>query len=257
MRNILTIVLQMIRYSLRRIIRHLYWLFRLSRAEMAKGVSLQFPICVEGSGKLILHDGCEICRGAELGISTGGRMQIGEGAKVCSNVEIKIGKGYSLKLGTHSKISDFSSLYVNGNWELDDNCTIYNNCAIFAREPGQEANFKVGSSSGIGEYTLIDLCDDVIIGKNVAVGPSCILFSHDHDYEKAGECAWDGPLKMGRIVVGDGAWVGARVTILPGVTIGVRAVVAAGAVVTRDVPDGAVVGGVPARILKQGTIFTA
>jgi acetyltransferase-like isoleucine patch superfamily enzyme len=53
------------------------------------------------------------------------------------------------------------------------------------------------------------------------------------------------------IVVKKGAWLGAAATVMPGVTIGENAVVAAGALVTRDVPDNAVVGGVPARIIKN------
>ena len=60
--------------------------------------------------------------------------------------------------------------------------------------------------------------------------------------------AWD---NHGDIVVGNDVWIGGNVTILPGITIGNNVVVAAGAVVTKDVPDNCVVGGVPARILKN------
>ena len=54
----------------------------------------------------------------------------------------------------------------------------------------------------------------------------------------------------GRVIVKKNAWLGMNVTICPGVTIGENAVVAAGAVVTKDVPDHAVVGGVPAKVIK-------
>ena len=53
------------------------------------------------------------------------------------------------------------------------------------------------------------------------------------------------------VVIGDDVWIGANAVILPGVTIGPHSVVAAGAVVTRDVPPGCVVGGVPAKVIRQ------
>lgn len=55
------------------------------------------------------------------------------------------------------------------------------------------------------------------------------------------------------VIIGDDVWVGANATILPGVTVGNYSVIAAGAVVNRDVPSGALVGGVPARIIKRLT----
>jgi acetyltransferase-like isoleucine patch superfamily enzyme len=54
------------------------------------------------------------------------------------------------------------------------------------------------------------------------------------------------------IDIGDGAWLAARVTVLPGTRIGARAVIAAGSVVAGDIPAGAVAGGIPARILRAG-----
>lgn len=217
---------------------------------MGSNVILRFPLCVEGRGKLVLGDRCEIRKRAELGIGAGGRLEIGPDSCVGSGVVIRIGSEYALQLGSHSLVEDGSRFYVNGVWKIGEHCAIATNCAIFARESGQQASFNVGDGTHIGDFTIIDVCDDVIIGNDVALGPLCILYTHDHDYEKSDSAAWKGPLKKGKITIGNGAWIGARVTILPGVTIGPRAVVAAGAVVTKDVPAGALVGGVPARVLK-------
>lgn len=83
------------------------------------------------------------------------------------------------------------------------------------------------------------------IGRHVAVAPEVSFFAAGHDYRELGL-----PDTGASITVGDHAWIGARSIILQGVTIGEGAVIAAGSVVTKDVPSWTVAAGVPARILK-------
>lgn len=254
MKNLLIIIRAGCAFTGRRLVRNLYWRYRLLCAEIGRQVQFEFPLCIEGRGRLIIGDNCTVRKNADLGIGAQGCLELAPHSVVDSRVGIRIGEGNSFKLGERSTIEEGSRFYVNGAWTIGSDCAIATHCAIFAREGGQSATFKAGDGTHIGDYTMIDVCADVIIGREVALGPSCILYTHDHDHTQADGAAWKGPLKKGPIVIGDGAWVGARVTILPGVTIGVRAVVAAGAVVTRDVPAGAVVGGVPAKILNYGQI---
>ena len=87
----------------------------------------------------------------------------------------------------------------------------------------------------------IEIGDDCLIGHQVVLA----TLNHDFDPQKRGNMT-PAPIRLGRRV-----WIGAHATILPGVTIGDNAVVAAGAVVTKDLPPNAVVGGVPARVLKK------
>jgi acetyltransferase-like isoleucine patch superfamily enzyme len=87
----------------------------------------------------------------------------------------------------------------------------------------------------------ITIEDDVLIGPKV----NLVTISHPLDprTRRSTCCA--------PIVIKTGAWLGAAVSVMPGVTIGQHAVVAANAVVTHDVPDGAVVGGIPARVIRR------
>jgi acetyltransferase-like isoleucine patch superfamily enzyme len=87
----------------------------------------------------------------------------------------------------------------------------------------------------------ITIEDDVLIGPKVNLVP--INHPHDPATRRSTESA--------PIFIRNGAWLGAGVSVMPGVTIGENAVVAANAVVTSDVPDNAVVGGIPARVIKQ------
>lgn len=84
----------------------------------------------------------------------------------------------------------------------------------------------------------------------VRIGNGCAI-SHDVTIMDSDAHELNGSVKTEPVIIGDHVWIGSRVMVLPGVTIGDGAVIAAGAVVSKDVPAGALVGGVPARVLKE------
>ena len=85
----------------------------------------------------------------------------------------------------------------------------------------------------------------ITIEDNVQIGPHVTIVTDNHDFKNRYV------LKCKPVRICKNAWLGANVTIMPGVTVGENAVVAGGAVVTKDVPAGAVVGGNPAKIIKM------
>lgn len=87
---------------------------------------------------------------------------------------------------------------------------------------------------------------EITIGNHVAVAPNVSFLAAGHDYTQI-----DLPDTAGSIIVGDYSWIGAGSIILQGVSIGEGAIVAAGSVVSRDVPPYTVAAGVPARVIKQ------
>lgn len=99
-------------------------------------------------------------------------------------------------------------------------------------------NLKLGEYTDIGAFTLILAHNGVIIGDRVQIGSHCAILSKstiDH--------------KDGKIIIRRGACVGTHSTIMPGVIIGEGAIVAAHSFVNQNVPDFAIVGGVPARMI--------
>jgi maltose O-acetyltransferase len=107
----------------------------------------------------------------------------------------------------------------------------------------------------IGTFTLLsgalhaDIGAPIRIGDRVRIGHDVSLLTVDH--EVGSEEMRSGRRRFGPIEIADGAWVASRVVVLPGVRIGAGAIVAAGAVVTRDVPDNTLVVGVPARVARN------
>lgn len=114
-----------------------------------------------------------------------------------------------------------------------------------------------GFSTSIGEGSYINYgvyFDDnapVTLGRNVAVGPNTMFVTASHTIGPSEHRIMGEGDAMGPITVGDGTWIGARVTVLPNVTIGKGCVIAAGAVVTRDCEDDGLYMGVPARRVRD------
>ncbi len=109
---------------------------------------------------------------------------------------------------------------------------------------------SVGLRVAINVGTYIDAGGGLEIGDHVMVGPHCVISTREHSIEPTGVPMCYQPVQYGKIVIGNDVWIGANVSIRGGVKVGDGSVVAAGAVVIEDVPTNAIVGGVPAKVLR-------
>ncbi len=108
-------------------------------------------------------------------------------------------------------------------------------------------NISIGENVFINhDCSFLDL-GGITIDDGVMIAPKVVISSEGHpiSIEERNK------LTVGRVHIKRNAWIGANVTILPGVTVGENSVVAAGAVVSKDIPDNVVVGGIPAKIIKH------
>lgn len=107
----------------------------------------------------------------------------------------------------------------------------------------------------IGDHTRIGIHNTIIgpvtIGNHVNLAQGITVTALNHNFDDTTKRIDEQSIATKPVVISDDVWIGANAVILPGVTIGRHAVVAAGAVVTKDVPDNTIVGGVPATIIKK------
>lgn len=146
-----------------------------------------------------------------------------------------------------SRIRGFSNMKIGKDF------TTGQYCRIEAGDHGQDGiALTIGDFVQINDACHIAALNSIRIGDNVLIASQVFITDHDHGDVSTLDnnlCPKDRPLVYSPVVIEGNVWIGEKATILKGVRVGFGAVVAAGAVVTRDVPAYAVVAGVPARVL--------
>ena len=149
-------------------------------------------------------------------------------------------------------------LSANGKMLIGEDVTIvnsstYNRAGI--NHPtqlvaGAGATLSIGNNSGISGASIYAM-EQIEIGNHVLIGANCHIFDtdfHPMDWKLRRQ---SGPPSTAAVRIGDDVWLAANVTVLKGVTIGARSVIATGSVVTSDIPSDVLAGGVPAKVIRK------
>jgi len=111
--------------------------------------------------------------------------------------------------------------------------------------------FSIGKNSGIGGFSFVGAGGGVKIGDNVIMGQYISFHSENHNFDRVDVPIKDQGVTRKGIVIGDDCWVGAKVTFIDGCDVGSGCVIAAGSVVRGKIPPNSVIGGVPAKVIKN------
>ena len=130
--------------------------------------------------------------------------------------------------------------------EIGDNCYV----GRFVQISPQKGTIAIGNNCTVHAFCVLLGEGGIRVGNDVRIAPSTVIASANHTFLRRDIPIWKQDMKALGITIGDDVWIGANCTILDGVTIGNGAIIAAGAVVTRDVEEFSIVGGVPAKLIK-------
>ena len=178
-----------------------------------------------------------------------GLVFIGTKTRIRNKSLISCGKNLSIKDGV------IISALSKGGIKFGDNVSVgyYTviECTGVIRNLGE--TLTIGNNSNIGDFNFIGVRGKIEIGNNVLIGPRVNFHAENHIFSELSiPIKEQGESRKG-IVVEDDVWIGAGSIILDGVIIGQGAVIAAGSVVNKDVEPYAIVGGVPAKMIKKRT----
>jgi acetyltransferase-like isoleucine patch superfamily enzyme len=136
---------------------------------------------------------------------------------------------------------------------LQQRGTVFGANAVIARGSRvlDPSRLWIGDGVVVARDVTLDARGGLTIKAHALIGFESVLLTHTHRADRIGVPVQAQGMYDGPVVIGERAWLGTRVVVLPGVTVGEDSIVAAGAVVVADVPPRAIVGGVPARVLKD------
>ncbi len=180
--------------------------------------------------------------------STSGMVLIGKSVTIRFANYISAGK--NLIIEDNCEINGFSRRGI----QFGDKVTIGSYAIIrptnfYGGEPGE--GLKIGNNSNIGPYSYIGCSGYIEIGNNVMMSPRVGLYAENHNFSTTDIPMKEQGVTRQSIIIEDDCWIASNTVILAGVTIGKGSVIASGSVVNKSVPPYSIVGGVPAKIIKN------
>jgi len=197
---------------------------------------------------VLFYRAIQLVRGffAKIRINTNGLFFKGRGVVIRNTRRFSAGK--NLIIGDFTLIDPLSydGVILGDNVTIERMSTIV--CTGVIRNKGK--GVRIGNNTGLNQGVFIGGQGGVDIGNYVIIGPGVKIFSEDHQFSGEDYIKNQGE-KRAQVIIGNNCWIGSNVTILSGVKLGDKTIVAAGAVVNNSFSGDCIIGGVPAKLIKN------
>ncbi len=175
------------------------------------------------------------------------KVFIGQNCSIINTSNIIFGKNVTIY--NHTQIDGYASRKVI----IGNNVTIgaFSNISCTSHLSKYGVGFKIGNNSSCGDYSQFGAAGGIEIGNDVIMGSYISFHSENHNFNDCSKLIREQGVTSLGIKIGNNVWVGAKATFLDGCQVGNNCVIAAGAVVNGVFPKNVVIGGVPAKVLKE------
>ncbi|WP_413533401.1 acyltransferase [Empedobacter brevis] len=175
------------------------------------------------------------------------KVFVGENTNILNRLNIEIGQNVTIE--DYVKIDGFAKnkLRLGNNSKIGKYSII--TCTSHMSKYGK--GFEIGDNSSCGQFCEFGSAGGVSIGNDVIMGGYVSFHSENHNFINKNKLIREQGVTSKGIKIGNNIWVGAKVTFLDGSKIGDNCVIAAGAVVTKEFPNNVIIGGIPAKIIKE------
>lgn len=200
--------------------------------------------------EVIWHRGIASIRGSWAQLWVGkcdGWLFLGTKVTLRHKTKISFGRGVILEDRVFIDALSKHGVHLGNNVTVARNSTMV--CTGVIQEIGE--GIFIGDNSAVGAYSYLAGQGGVSIGKNVIMGPMVTMHSENHSFDNIEIPIRVQPTIRKGIIIEDNCWIGARTTIVDGVHIGEGSIIAAGSVVTKDIPGFCLAGGVPANLIRE------
>lgn len=200
--------------------------------------------------QILIQRSFQIVRGLRYKIffnKSNGLLFVGKKARILYPSLITVGR--TVIFGDFIFINALSKngIKIGNNFSLGNNSII--ECTGVISNLGE--SLIIGNNVGIAQNCFIQVRGSVKMGNNIIIGPNVSIFSENHNFENSEIPILEQGVTRKGVKIEDGVWIGTRSIILDGVSIGRNSIIAAGSVVTNDVPEFTIYGGVPAKFIKS------
>lgn len=178
---------------------------------------------------------------------TKGLLFIGQGVKIKHAYKVSAGDNLILDDRVYINAISLEGINIGNNVSIGRNSVLMGSHVI----AHQGIGIKIGDGTGINAFAYLAGQGGIDIGENVIIGPYVKIFSENHNFSDDTELIKNQGVTRSEVRIESNCWIGSGVTILAGVTIGSGTVVAAGSVVTKSFPGKVIIGGIPAKIIKN------
>lgn len=178
---------------------------------------------------------------------TGRKIFIGNNTRILNSKNIIFGK--NVTIGSHCDIDGFASEKIIFGDCVKIGC--YSKLLSTSHFSKYGIGLTMGNNSAIGDFTHFGAAGGIEIGDDVIMGSYISFHSENHNFSDITKPIREQGVSSKGIKLGNNIWVGAKATFLDGCVVGNNSVVAAGAVVNGVFPDNVVIGGIPAKIIKE------